>query len=50
VLDDSSRDVRAKAGTGADHAREVASIQRAAGFPERVEAAGPLHDVAEDTP
>jgi (p)ppGpp synthase/HD superfamily hydrolase len=50
ALDDAYRDVRIKAGKGADHAREVASILRAAACPEPVQAAGLLHDVVEDTP
>lgn len=50
ALDDAYRDVRAKAGKGAGHAREVSGILRAAGCPEPVQVAGLLHDVVEDTP
>jgi (p)ppGpp synthase/HD superfamily hydrolase len=49
ALDDAYRGVRTKPGKGAGHAREVAAILSAAGCPERVEAAGLLHDVVEDT-
>jgi (p)ppGpp synthase/HD superfamily hydrolase len=50
ALDDAYRGVRTKAGKGADHAREVAAILRAAGCPASVQVAGLLHDVVEDTP
>jgi (p)ppGpp synthase/HD superfamily hydrolase len=50
ALDDAYRGVRTKAGKGAEHAREVAGILRAAGYPESVQVAGLLHDVVEDTP
>jgi (p)ppGpp synthase/HD superfamily hydrolase len=50
ALDDAYHGVRTKSGKGAEHAREVASILRAAGCPESVQVAGLLHDVAEDTP
>jgi (p)ppGpp synthase/HD superfamily hydrolase len=50
ALDDAYRGVRTKSGKGAEHAREVAAILRAAGCPESVQVAGLLHDVVEDTP
>jgi (p)ppGpp synthase/HD superfamily hydrolase len=50
ALDDAYRGVRTKAGKGAEHAREVASVLRAADCPESVQVAGLLHDVVEDTP
>ena len=50
ALDDAYRGVRTKAGKGAEHAREVAAILRAAGYPESVQVAALLHDVVEDTP
>jgi (p)ppGpp synthase/HD superfamily hydrolase len=50
ALDEAYRGVRTKAGKGAEHAREVAGILRAAGYPEFVQVAGLLHDVVEDTP
>jgi guanosine-3',5'-bis(diphosphate) 3'-pyrophosphohydrolase len=49
ALDDAYRGVRTKAGKGAQHARDVASVLRAAGCPEPVQVAGLLHDVVEDT-
>jgi (p)ppGpp synthase/HD superfamily hydrolase len=49
ALDDAYRGVRVNAGKGAGHAREVAAILRAAGFPESVQLAGLLHDIVEDT-
>ena len=49
ALDDAYRGVRMKAGKGAEHAREVAAILRAAGCPESVQLVGLLHDVVEDT-
>jgi (p)ppGpp synthase/HD superfamily hydrolase len=50
ALDEAYRGVRTKPGKGAEHAREVAAILRAAGYPESVQVAGLLHDVVEDTP
>jgi GTP pyrophosphokinase len=50
ALDDAYRGAQTKPGKGAEHAREVARILRAAGCPEPVQVAGLLHDVVEDTP
>ena len=50
ALDDVYQGARTKPGKGAEHAREVAAILRAAGCPESVQVAGLLHDVVEDTP
>jgi (p)ppGpp synthase/HD superfamily hydrolase len=50
ALEDAYRDVQTKPGKGAEHAREVAAILRAARCPESVQVAGLLHDVVEDTP
>jgi (p)ppGpp synthase/HD superfamily hydrolase len=49
ALEDAYRGVRTKPGKGAEHAREVARILRAAGCPQPVQVAGLLHDVVEDT-
>jgi (p)ppGpp synthase/HD superfamily hydrolase len=49
ALEDAYRGVRTKPGKGAEHAREVAAILRAAGCPKSVQVAGLLHDVVEDT-
>src|SRR3954468_18352976 len=50
VLADAYRHVTVKTGKGADHARQVARILAEAGCDERVQVAGLLHDVVEDTP
>jgi (p)ppGpp synthase/HD superfamily hydrolase len=50
ALDHAYRGVPTKPGKGAEHAREVAGILRAAGYPEPVQVAALLHDVVEDTP
>lgn len=49
ALDEAYRGVKAKAGKGVEHAREVAGVLRAAGCPVSVQVAGLLHDVLEDT-
>ena len=49
AVQDAYRGVRTKPGKGAQHARDVARILRAAGCPEDVQVAGLLHDVVEDT-
>jgi (p)ppGpp synthase/HD superfamily hydrolase len=50
ALGDAYRGVSTKAGKGVEHARQVAGILRAGGYPDSVQVAGLLHDVVEDTP
>jgi (p)ppGpp synthase/HD superfamily hydrolase len=50
VLADAYRHVKVKTGKGAHHARQVARILAEAGCDERVQVAGLLHDIVEDTP
>ena len=49
-LIDAYEGVRTAAGKGLPHAQAVADILRDAGYDERVQVVGLLHDVVEDTP